>query len=59
MTLYEFIIQVIDIKLNSPSLYPILSITLQLLSPIITSFLYPDAAFDFKEFYKQLKQRDS
>lgn len=30
MTLYEFIIQVIDIKLNSPSLYPILSITLQL-----------------------------
>lgn len=30
MTLHEFIIQVIDIKLNSPSLYPILSITLQL-----------------------------
>ena len=26
-------------------------------SPIITSFLYPDAAFDFKEFYKQLKTK--
>lgn len=26
-------------------------------SPIITSFLYPHAGFDFKSFYQQLKQR--
>lgn len=27
-------------------------------SPIITSFLYPDKEFDFKEFYHQLKEKD-
>lgn len=28
-------------------------------SPVITSFLYPDKEFDFKEFYHQLKEKDS
>ena len=26
-------------------------------SPVITSFLYPDKEFDFKEFYHQLKEK--
>lgn len=26
-------------------------------SPVITSFLYPNADFDFKSFYAQLKER--
>ena len=26
-------------------------------SPVITSFLYPDKEFDFKEFYHQLKAK--
>lgn len=29
----------------------------ELMSPIITSFLYPDSMFDFKEFYNQLKEK--
>lgn len=28
-------------------------------SPVITSFLYPDKEFNFKEFYHQLKEKDS